>query len=223
MRKLLIIIIGLFSINFSIAQDKMIVDQPMSGNTFYGGYSEQIDSLSTLPTVIQFNLQGYLYRILGSLSDSVSFSHGQIIDLENKFKKDSVTYRYHWIVPKYDLHFVLRDKSIGINNYYLQIRLDQYGQILFANWPKNNHSDKSLFKNRSEIERFALKQAEVRGFNLNNYNVDFKYNEELDKLCWVFEFPTIVKINIEEFKVLEIPWDNIEIVDEYIITIATNY
>jgi hypothetical protein len=125
MRKILILLIGLITINNSFGQDKMIVDEPFNGNTYYSGFSKQIDGLSDLPTVIQFNVNGYLRRILGTMSDSVTFSHGQIVDLENKFKEDSVTYGYGWIVPKYDLNFVLRDNSIGIRSYYLQIRLDR--------------------------------------------------------------------------------------------------
>ncbi|MEZ5044722.1 MAG: hypothetical protein R2828_32800 [Saprospiraceae bacterium] len=223
MRKLLIVIIGLISINIAIGQDKMIVDKPFNGNTHYSRFSEHIDSLSILPPVIQFNLRGYLNRILGTMSDSVSFSHGQIVDLENKFKEDSVTYGYGWIVPKYDLNFILCDNSIGIRRYYLQIRLDKYGQILYANWPKEYHSDKNRFKNRSDIERFALKQAKIKGFELNDYKVDFKYNEKLDKLCWVFKFPVKIERNRQEYDALEIPWNYIEVIDEYKTVTSTVY
>jgi len=215
MKKILILFLGLIIINNSFGQDKMIVDKPFNGNTFYGGFSKQIDCLSDLPTVIQFNINGYLRRILGTMSDSVTFSHGQTVDLENKFKEDSVTYGYGWIVPKYDLNFVLRDNSIGIRSYYLQIRLDNYGQILYSNWPKESHSDKNRFNIRADVEEFALKQAEIKGFDTIDYKVDFKYNEKFDKLCWVFKFPLKIEKNRQEYDSFEIPWNNFEIIDEY--------
>ena len=222
-RKLLIAIFCLSSINYLFGQEKMVIDMPFSGNTYYGKYSQEVESLSELPTVIQFNLDGYIVRILGVMSDSVTFSRGQIIDLDGKFRTDSVTYGYGWIVPKYDLHFSLKDNSIGIINYDLQIRLDRYGQILYSNYPKEKHSDKNRFKNRTDIEKFALKQAEAKGFETTDYKVDFKYNEQLDKLCWVFKFPIKIEKNRQEYDVFEIPWNSIEIIEEYQISTSTVY
>lgn len=212
---ILITIVGLITINNSFGQDRMVVDKPFNGNTHYGRFSKHIDSLNDLPSNIQFNVKGYLNMILGTMNDSLIFSHGQIVDLENKFKTDSVTYGYAWIVPKYDLNFVLKDNTIGIISYYLQIRLDSYGQVLYTNWPKESHSEKMRFKSRIDIEQFALRQADKKGFDLNGYKVDFKYNEKLDKLCWVFKFPFKVEKNRKEYDAIEIPWNYIEIIDEY--------
>ena len=222
-RKLLIAIFCLSSINNLFGQEKMVVNMPFSGNTYYGGFSKQVESLQELPTVIQFNLDGYIVRILGNMSDSLTFSHGQNIDLESKFKTDSVTYGYSWIVPKYDLNFILKDNSIGITSYYLQITLDKYGQILYSNYPKEKHSDKNRFKNRADIEKFALKQAEAKGFETTDYKVDLKYNEQLDKLCWVYKFPIKIEKNRQEYDVFEIPWNSIEIIEEYKISTSTVY
>ena len=139
----------------------MIIDKPL-GNICHFGFSEPLNSLTELPSVIQFNIRGYLKRILGSMSDSVIFSNGQIVDLERRFKNDSATFGYSWIIPKYDLNFLLRDNSIGIKRYSLTIRLDKYGQILYSNWPKERYNNKSSFESRKKIMRFALKQAELK-------------------------------------------------------------
>ncbi len=56
MRKILILFLGLITINNTFGQDKMIVDKPFNGYTYYGEFSKQIDCLSDLPTVIQFNI-----------------------------------------------------------------------------------------------------------------------------------------------------------------------
>ena len=112
------------------------------------------------------------------------------------------------------MNFVLKDNSIGIHNYCLQIRLDKYGQILYSNWPKESYSDKNRFKDRIDIERFALRQGKLKGFDINDYKVDFIYNKKFDELCWVFKFPLIIENNRQEYNVIEIPWNSIEIIDE---------
>ena len=199
----------------------MIVDKPFSGSTYYEGFSKHLDSISELPPMIKYNLEGYLNRILGSMKDSLRFSHGQIVDLKRYFAKDSSTFSCRWIVPKYDLIFLLKDNSIGIKSYYLKIRLDEYGQILNSNWPKERYSEKSRFKQRSEIEYFALRQAKSKKYNTDGYLVDLIYNAKLDKLCWVFQFPTLIETNKKQYNAFEIPWDMIEIVDEYDLLMST--
>jgi hypothetical protein len=202
----------------SRAQDKMIIDKSYNGNTFYGKFSVHISSMSETPSVIQFNVTGFLNKILSTMSSNVKFSHGQIVDLKGYFSKDSLTYSYGWAVPKYDLNFILQDTTIGIKNYYLQIRLDENGQILYANWPKEHYSDKNKFKSRTDIEQYALKKAKEKGFEINNYKVDLKYNEKLDKLCWVFIFPMDIGNNGKDSNVFEIDWKSLVTVDEYIMT-----
>jgi len=157
----------------------------------------------------------YIKRILGTMTDSLRYSHGQIVDLKKYFRKDSTTYGYDWIVPKYDLNFVLRDNSIGIIRYCIEIRLDEYGQILYSNWPKKYYSDKTSFKLRENIEKFAIKQAVLKGFNTKEYLVDFKFNDKFDKLCWIFEFPVLVDSNKKEYNAFEIDWNLADIVEEY--------
>lgn len=115
----MIVLLSLSSLSYLSGQDKMWIDMPYSGNTHYGEFAKQVESISELPTVIQFNLNGYIERILGNMRDSVTFSHGQMVDLERFFKVDSVIYNFGWIVPKYDLHFTLKNKSVGIIKYYL--------------------------------------------------------------------------------------------------------
>lgn len=192
----------------------MVVDKPFNGNTYYEGFSKHIKTLEELPALIQYNLKGYTDKILGKISDSITYSHGQVIDLESKFKKDSAAYRSEWVIPKYDLNFLLSDNNLGIKSYYLQIRLDQYGQIIDCNWPKKGHGEKNLFKSRIEIENFAIKQARLKGFDTTQYIVDFRFNQKLDKLCWVFMFPIKIEENRKEYGILEVPWTSLEIVHD---------
>lgn len=219
MRKVLIIIFWFSFLNQLLGQNKMIVDKSFNGYTYYGEFSDYLDSISEIPSVIRYNVNGYLNRILGSMSDSVEFSHGQVVDLKRKFEQDSTTFGYSWIVPKYDLNFVLKDCSIGIKCYYLNIRLDEYGQILYSNWPNKEYADKSKFKSRTDIENYALEQAEKKGYNIDEYSVELQYNEKLNKLCWFFEFP----VDSKESDAFEIDWKWIRIVDEYQLTRSIVY
>lgn len=222
MRIILILIIGFVSIETSLCQDKMIVDQPDNGTRVYGEFSEHIDSLSELPKTIRLNINGYIDLILGNMSDSLTFSHGQIVDLESKFNEDSTVYRYEWIVPKYDLSFVLRDESIGINSYYLKIELDRYGQVVSCNWPRKKYSDKNQFLSRYDIETYTLLQAKEKGFITDEYVVDLKYRKQLDKLCWIFKFPKSMEKDNREYNVIEISWNELKIIDEYGLMVGTS-
>ncbi len=215
MKSILILTFCLLSSSLLNAQGKMIINAPFNGNTHYGGFSMHIDSISEIPTIIQSNVNGYLKQILGSMSDSLVFSHGQVIDLKEKFKQDSTVYRYEWIVPTYDLNFILRDNSIGIKKFYLQIHLDEYGQIIYSNWPRKHYSDKSEFKSLTDIEKFAILHAGLNGCHSDKYSVSLKYNEKFDKVCWAFKFPIKMNAYKKEYYVLEIDWKWVGVVDEY--------
>jgi hypothetical protein len=114
-------------------QKKMVIDKPFRGYIYYQRFDEKINSISELPESIQLNLNGYFNEILGSMSDSIKFLLGQVIDLKSRFIKDSLIYSYEWVIPKYDLYFTLRYNSFDIKNYNLNIRLDEYGQLLQIN------------------------------------------------------------------------------------------
>ena len=204
------------------SQDFMIVNDSYNGSTVYTE-SIHINTLSELPPLIELNLNGYLNRVLGDIKDSVSFSHGQMINLEKEFEKDSLTYLRNWVVPKYDLNFVIRDKSIGIQNYYIQIRLDQYGQILNSNWPTEHFDDRNKLKNRNQINDEAIAYAKAKGFYKNNFMIELRYRKHHDSLNWVYKFPLNkdeTKLNFQDYYVIEIAWNSGEIVEDYNVTLT---
>lgn len=185
-----IIIFFLVSANLiSFSQSKMIVDHGKDAYTSFGRFSTKIDSFSQLSSLIQCNTNGYLKKILGDMSDSLQFSNGQIVDLKSYFNKDSITHNSFRIIPKYDLTFKLSDKSLGIKRYNLEIELDQYGQLLRINWPKEKSKDKSKIINSDTIRQFVIEYAKSRRYDTSEYEVYFRYNPKFDKLCWLFLFP----------------------------------
>lgn len=181
----------------------------------------KIASFSDLPPLIQFNTNGYLKRILGKMSDSLHFTQGQEIDLKAIFQKDSVVYTSNAIKPKYILKFVLVDNSIGIKSYNLSLELDEHGQLLFINWPKDRANDKSKIIPRDSIKEFVLNYAKSKRFNTSNYEVYFNYYKNIDKLCWQFKFPnTVLNMNTyrkrkKTYNIVVVPWNELKIIQEF--------
>lgn len=199
-------------LNFLSAQTGKIIDKK-GGNIYYGNYVKVIKSEKDLPKNIQLNLKGYLNKILPTITDNITFSHGQIIDLKKMFKEEPLTYKRSRVIPKYELTYSLKNKSIGIQNYNLEIGLDEYGQILETNWPKeiiifNN------FKSLSAIENIALKHAKEKKIEYKSYEVDLIYVKNIDKLMWVINFLIKKEVDKLEFYRIEIPWNSMKISNE---------
>jgi len=198
-----------------IAQDKMVVDKLFPGETYYGGFSTPLKSISELPSNIQLNIRGLINNLFGILNDNITFSSGQIVDLKRYFYADTTIYRRHGIIPKYDLNFILKDTTIGLKSYCINLNLDEYGQIVYVNWPKENYSDKTAFISRKNIEQFALREAQLKGFITKDYRVDVIYNDKFDKLCWVFKFPVKIEKNRQRYNAFEVDFKEMTIIDEY--------
>lgn len=212
MKKILALLILLNCINGLSAQTGKTIDKK-GGSIYYGNYVKEIKSEKDLPENIQLNLNGYLNKILPTIIDSITFSHGQIIDLQKMFKDEPLTYKRLRIIPKYELTFSLKNKSIGIQNYNLEIALDEYGQILETNWPKES-IDFNDFKSLSEIESIALNHAKEKNIEYISYEADLIYSKRTDKLIWIINLVIKKEVDKSEFYTIEIPWNFIKISSE---------
>jgi hypothetical protein len=198
----------------SFGQSKMVCDQKYNGLTVYKIKTKNIKSVSQLPVRIQNNLRGYLKQALGSIYDSVGFSHGQIIDLRKNFKHDTAVYRQEWIATKYELNFLIHDISIGIKNYYISIKMDAFGQVVFSNWPRHSFSDRQKLSQLWQIEELALKIASQKKFNIQDYTATLEYDNKLDRLCWCFYFIHELEKSNKTYNVILIDWSNHNIIDD---------
>lgn len=151
---------------------------------------------------------------MGCIYDSITFSHGQIVNLKKYFRHDTAVYRREWVVAKYDLSFLIRDKSIGIKNYYLKIRMDEFGQIIFSNWPRHSFSDKQKLSQLNQIEKIALKIAGQKKYETQDYTVELEYEVRSDRLFWCFYFARELKENNKSYNVVLIDWSSQNIVDD---------
>lgn len=197
----------------AFGQMSMTVKGRYAGKVEYGGHDRPVNSLSELPLPITANLQGHLRKVLGSFSDSLVFEYGQTVDLDQKFLTDSLVHGYDYVLPAYDLVFRLSYLPIGIETYYLRVELDRYGQLLAVNWPREGHDDPGRFRDLASVQDFAVNRAKAGEFYSEGYKASLEHNRNLDKLCWIFQFPVEGKPNM--YRAIDIPWTLLEVVDEH--------
>ena len=195
-----------------VGQEKMIVHEEDWIAYNYQEASKTVLSLNKLPTNIQKEVITLIDGFLCEFKDSIHFVNAQIINIPS-YLKDSDTHKKHWVVPKYELNFYLRDTSIGIIRYNITLHLDDYGQILQINWPRQECRSKKVFLSRDSIKEFALKEAERRKYNLDKYLVNFLYNRQFDRLCWEFSFFEKEIVGGAEYNFIIVPWDELVIIN----------
>lgn len=188
----------------------MVVDMPYAGTTVYDGHATYISDINKLPHNIIEQINNLLKRRMGTFSNKVKFSHGQIVDLDKYFKGAKDISAWQWVVPKYDLIFNLMDTTIGIKNYSLQVRLDQYGQVIRMNWPKQYYTSAKRFNNRKQIEQFALRKALEKNFLTTTYTVKLTYEYSTDAFYWRFWFPKTKVKSENRFDCIDVNWGDID-------------
>ncbi|WP_316816705.1 hypothetical protein [Pedobacter nyackensis] len=198
---------------FSLAgQEKMIVHEEDWIAYNYQEASITVSSLNKLPTSIQKEVKILMDKSFWGFKDSIHFVNAQIVDVIS-YLKDGDPHKKHSVVPKYELNFYLKDSSLGIIRYNITLHLDDYGQILKLNWPRHGAGSKNMFLSRDAIQEFALKEANRRGYNLNNFLVNFEYNEQSDRLCWEFSFLEKEYVSATYYNFIKTPWDELTVID----------
>jgi hypothetical protein len=165
-----------------------LVNMPYKGSTVYH-YSKSVLSLSELPDFIQRDVDTILYRAFGDMSRKVQFSHGQIVDIDRTRRSGTHFYDYGWIMPAYDLVFMLRDTAIGINVYYFSLHLDQYGQVLKLEWPRSGYDREYLLKKSHEhVAAIAIGYMRENKYSYTDYSTELVYDNRFGAICWRFIF-----------------------------------
>ncbi len=217
----LILLFALF-IGTANCQDEMIVNTKcLHCSRGLNEFLRKVDSIAELPQSVQSKLKSYLSKFMGSMVDSTSYAEGEVLDLESYCKKVPYarTNSKNGLITKYYLQFLLKDKSIGIENYCLHVELGEEGQLISIDWPQSGYNDKSKFISRNDIKEFALKYTDSVGFKDQKWKIRFRQSDK--NLSWDFEYFVESGENYRRFKVFSIPWislQNIEILKytEYI-------
>jgi hypothetical protein len=171
-----------------------------------------VETLDKLPPKIQKQINVIMEESFWEFKDSLYFINAQVVDIE-KYLEDGDPHKKHWVVPRYELNFYLRNSSIGIHRYNITIHLDDYGQILKINWPREGAGGKKMFLARKTVQEFALKEAKKRGYKLQKFEVRFEYNEEFSRLCWEFSFLDHMEVGAAYYNFIKVPWDELIIID----------
>lgn len=190
----------------AIAQKNMIVDQK-GGLVYYGSTSKTISNLSQLPPAISEKARFILTTFMGDFSKNTHFLYGQLVDLQNN-DYVSKNYPINSNIPRYDLEYALTDPSIGIKSFPVNIRFDSSGKLLKITWPKQGYTTAESLMPRDTIRNFALKQAVNLNFNLDNYQVEFRYDEDKQKFYWRFLFIGDKGVSFSRFNVINVNWSD---------------
>lgn len=211
-RSYLIVLILVFHWFFVLGQEKMVVQEEDWVSYTYQKASKTVLSLNKLPINIQKEVKILMQEPFLGFKDSIHFINAQIVDID-RYLQDGNPHKRHWVVPKYEINFYLKDESIGIIRYNITLHLDDYGQLLKINWPVNGSGIKKTFLSRESIKKFALNEAKRRNYNLDKYLVNFEYNGQFDRLCWEFSFLERDIVGGAEYNFITIPWDELTIID----------
>jgi hypothetical protein len=140
----------------------------------------------------------------------LTFRAGQRVNVSAYLKREKAQATRRWLVPAYNLHFDFCDSSIGVVRYVVQLKLDQYGQVLSINLPNQDirygsisPGDRKLMKgwgpsnNPPSAFRFVSLDAAIDSATatarkmhkrLDSVSTNLKYDCGTDNLYWVVSF-----------------------------------
>ncbi len=188
MKKFLLCILS--ALSFSVfAQTKPVINEPFVGLAWRETEVQEIDSLNQLPDRINYIIHNLFQYAMTDFVDSIVFMQGQITDLEQWAATDSSFQTdYQFVVPKYELSFELRDASIGIQSYCFKLGLDQYGQIILFEWPREAFGTRSAFVSPTELEKTARKYAKKKRYKTESCLYQLYLDEISGRICWRFNY-----------------------------------
>jgi len=181
----------LVSLSFlTSGQEEILIDQPFRGlPSYYKTNVIEVDSLNQLPSIIQFISNNIINKSMTDFIDNIRFVKGQIIDLDKWLKNDSIPQtEYNYIIPKYELFFELSDSSLGIKNFCFELNLDQYGQVIFLEWPRENYNKRINFINPNQIKAEAIKYAKEKKYKTETCVYKLKFDSKTNSICWYISF-----------------------------------
>lgn len=198
MKKILLIIFLILAPFFANGKDSILINQECSGGYGISVKDTQIYSLSQLPTKIQFIVNYWIKKSMTDFADNVKFIGAQDFDIESFMANDSIPQtEYEHFFPKYLLRYELSDISLNIKSFCVEIKLDQYGQIIDFGWPRNNYNKRNKFVKPQSVLDLALKQCKKKKYKTNKQSYELKFDPKLNKVCWYISF--IQKSSGDEF------------------------
>ncbi len=176
-----------FLSNILLCQTGYVSQEPYSVG--YRCCDTTIKSLTELPADILTIVKKIFDYRLGFFAKHLVFVDGQVIDLDSYFRLNKNNGQFSWQLPAYDLRFSFSDTSLGIQKIIIQLTLDKYGQVISFQLPHRSANPEPI--NIIPMKRalfVAQAKARADGFLVDQYKVDFGYDERQDALVWKFDF-----------------------------------
>jgi len=155
-------------------------------STYMGNYEPvKPRSLSEIPSPVRDKVLNHLRERLGSFTDRLTFTGGEIVDFKQLARDHPDSKKYKWEVHAYDLHFAFQMPNIGIRSYTAQIQLRRDGSVLEEiDLPAFASSPEKL--NFITLEK-AASVAVASGFSRKDIDPKITYFKAADALVWEFE------------------------------------
>ncbi|MGZ5242539.1 MAG: hypothetical protein ACXWEY_07525 [Bacteroidia bacterium] len=171
------------------AQQKIMVNQSYFGLPSYQTTTKEVDSLAELPPKIQVTIQNLFKYSMPDFINNIEFKRGQNIDVEKALVNDSDTvFDEKYIIPKYQLFFELADSQINIGKYCFELSFDQFGQITYFGWPRENYGKRDDFVSADKIHKNAMKFAQKKKYKTDVFVYELVYDDKMDIITWQISF-----------------------------------
>lgn len=193
MKSGLLIILFIFCSSSIQCQEKLIANQKFQGLTQYDCKRDSVSDVNNFPELIKFKSLKLLKHYTGEFYDSIHFLTGQIIDLkelsDKKVFSDTSSFYFfesNNIIPKYELFFILSDKSINIDQLIIKISFDEYGQILEFHWPFYINKKVDFLSSDKVMNDLRQRTIDFKGKAPDDILV--RYDELLKNFVWEFVY-----------------------------------
>ena len=188
---------------------------------------KEIKTIDSLPIGIREIASDFIKNWFGIYSSKTTFYDAQIFPIDlaiiNNIKRLKERNNNLVLIPYYDLNYSFRDTSIGISQYWVNIGIDKFGQIMYCNFP-------SFYDNNRRINSFHIAKVYSDSVIMTKcpqclkeeYTIDLKYNKNNEILYWEICYQKNLTEDNKEYHCLLINAQNNEIIDEQMrITIKT--
>lgn len=195
MGKLIINILLTFIITLEIsAQGTDSIYQYIGYKVFTTTEPQKTVVFDELPERIKEITSDFIRNRFGEYSNRISFVHAQIFILDSIFKPDLKELKEKNIVvnpvPYYDLNYSFRDSCLGISQYWINIGIDSYGQVISCNFPYFGNSGRKINSIQSVKEFSDSVIVNLnRDFIKEEYKIELKYSTNDDILMWRICYP----------------------------------
>ena len=205
-------------------QNKLEV-QTVCEDVMYGDYHREIPVknitvFNQFPTKIQYIVNSLLNQSMTDFKDSMCFVRGLIVNYESKLSQDStVQVSTPYQLPKYEMYFEMSAPSLHIKTYCVGIELDQYGQIIYFGWPRENHNKKEDFAKLADAYAIALRLAKGKKYKTEKWRIDLIHSRPDDGLNWQISF--LQKMTgdenqyTKEYKTFVVDAISLDLINEY--------